>query len=143
MTNVLVEGGGQLLGSLLDADAIDEVHAFVATKMVGGANAPSPIAGIGLPQMAAARHLQTVHCEMIDGDIYLHGRVEKKACDLDPKVEVAQFEPIEPLRGMSNRATLLRCDWRPTMVRSPGRRYLPVRRTRGSDRSGGVLRQRR
>ena len=36
MTNVLVEGGGQLLGSLLDAGQIDEVHAFIAPKLIGG-----------------------------------------------------------------------------------------------------------
>ena len=36
LTNVLVEGGGRLLGSLLDARAIDEVHVFIAPKLVGG-----------------------------------------------------------------------------------------------------------
>ena len=47
LTNVLVEGGGQLLGSLFDARAIDEVHVFITPKLVGGASAPSPIAGAG------------------------------------------------------------------------------------------------
>ena len=32
MTNVLVEGGGQLLGSLFDARAVDEVHVFLASQ---------------------------------------------------------------------------------------------------------------
>ena len=41
MTNVLVEGGGRVLGSLLDARQIDEVHVFIAPKLVGGAAAPS------------------------------------------------------------------------------------------------------
>ena len=36
MTNILVEGGGQLLGSLLDLGQIDEVHAFIAPKLIGG-----------------------------------------------------------------------------------------------------------
>ena len=61
MTNVLVEGGSQLLGSLLDAGQIDEVHVFVAPKLVGGPAAitPSPIAGKGIEQMADALALDS------------------------------------------------------------------------------------
>ena len=44
MTNVLVEGGAGLLGSLFDAGFVDEVHAFVAPKIVGGAG-PSAVGG--------------------------------------------------------------------------------------------------
>ena len=39
MTNVLVEGGGALLGSLFDIDAVDEIHAFIAPIVVGGERA--------------------------------------------------------------------------------------------------------
>lgn len=46
-TNVLVEGGGKLLGSLLELGQIDECHVFVAPKLVGGREAPSPIGGLG------------------------------------------------------------------------------------------------
>ena len=35
MTNVLVEGGGKLLGSLHSMQEIDEVHVFIAPKMFG------------------------------------------------------------------------------------------------------------
>ncbi len=45
MTNVLVEGGATLLGSLFDAAAVDEVHAFVAPKIFGGAAPRRPWAG--------------------------------------------------------------------------------------------------
>ncbi len=45
MTNILVEGGAKLLGSLFDMRAIDEAHVFIAPKFAGGEAAPSPIAG--------------------------------------------------------------------------------------------------
>lgn len=53
-TNVLVEGGSRVLGSLLDGQLIDEVYAFVAPKLIGGFLAPSPLAGNGLAHMSAA-----------------------------------------------------------------------------------------
>ncbi len=74
-TNLLVEGGSQVLGTLLDAGLIDEVHAFIATKLVGGAAAPTPIAGSGLAKMQDALALQHCTTELLDGDIYVRGRL--------------------------------------------------------------------
>jgi diaminohydroxyphosphoribosylaminopyrimidine deaminase/5-amino-6-(5-phosphoribosylamino)uracil reductase len=51
MTNILVEGGAAVLGSFRDADAIDEVHVFVAPRLAGGAAARTPMAGVGVDQM--------------------------------------------------------------------------------------------
>ena len=74
MTNVMVEGGGRLLGSLFDARLIDEVHVFIAPKLAGGEAAPSPIAGQGVEKIAAAMALEDVVVEPIGGDIYVRGR---------------------------------------------------------------------
>ncbi len=76
MTNVLVEGGGRLLGSLFDADAIDEVHAFIASKLVGGDDAASPIAGRGIELMSQAVLLDEPQIERVGDDLYLHGRIK-------------------------------------------------------------------
>lgn len=75
MTNILVEGGSAVLGSFLDAGAIDEVHVFVAPKLAGGTTARAPIAGQGVDKIAAALTLREWHTEMIDQDIYIHGFV--------------------------------------------------------------------
>ena len=77
MTNVLVEGGGRLLGSLLDAGQIDEVHVFIAAKLVGGAAAPGPIAGQGIDPMSEALALDAPECKQVGPDVYLSGRVAR------------------------------------------------------------------
>ncbi|MBC8352709.1 MAG: bifunctional diaminohydroxyphosphoribosylaminopyrimidine deaminase/5-amino-6-(5-phosphoribosylamino)uracil reductase RibD [Planctomycetes bacterium] len=75
MTNVLVEGGATLLGTLRDADAIDEAHVFIAPKIVGGANALSPIGGSGLEIISNTKPLADWTVTELDGDIYAKGRI--------------------------------------------------------------------
>ena len=75
MTNLLVEGGAQVLGSLFDAKLIDEVHVFIAAKMIGGSAAPSPLAGHGLESMQQAIGLSQPAIQVLDGDIHVHGRL--------------------------------------------------------------------
>ena len=77
MTNLLVEGGGQLLGSLFDLAQIDEVHAFVAPKLIGGLNAPTPLGGIGLAEMNQALNLATPCIEQCGADVHVHGRIAR------------------------------------------------------------------
>ena len=77
MTNVLVEGGSRLLGALFAQGAVDEVHVFIAPKIVGGATAPAPIGGDGIDRMADALQLADITIEELDGDVYVHGRLKK------------------------------------------------------------------
>lgn len=72
-TNILFEGGGQLLGSLFDLGALDEVHTFIAPKLVGGAEAISPLAGSGLGEVPEET-LSDLKVENLDGDLYVTGR---------------------------------------------------------------------
>jgi diaminohydroxyphosphoribosylaminopyrimidine deaminase/5-amino-6-(5-phosphoribosylamino)uracil reductase len=72
-TNILVEGGSAVLGSFLDAAAIDEVHVFLAAKLVGGAQAKTPIAGVGVAALSDALALTEMRSEQVGPDIYLHG----------------------------------------------------------------------
>ncbi|MFV2067338.1 MAG: bifunctional diaminohydroxyphosphoribosylaminopyrimidine deaminase/5-amino-6-(5-phosphoribosylamino)uracil reductase RibD [Pirellulales bacterium] len=77
MTNLLVEGGGELLGSLLDIGAIDEVHCFIGPKIVGGRQARSPFAGVGVPRIEMARIVDRLSVKRIGQDIYLTGRTRE------------------------------------------------------------------
>lgn len=75
MTNVLVEGGGQVLGSFFDAGLVDEVHVFIAPKLVGGSQAPGPLGGQGIARIAQSLDLSALQVESLGADVYLHGRL--------------------------------------------------------------------
>jgi diaminohydroxyphosphoribosylaminopyrimidine deaminase/5-amino-6-(5-phosphoribosylamino)uracil reductase len=77
MTNVLVEGGSRLSGLLFDLNAIDEVHAFIAPKLAGGATSLTPIGGCGITRMDNALQLADITIEELDGDVYVHGRLRR------------------------------------------------------------------
>lgn len=74
MTNVLVEGGGELLGSLLQLGQIDEVHTFIGPMLVGGHNAMSPVAGQGFDSLNDAKPFVTQSIREVDGDVYIVAR---------------------------------------------------------------------
>jgi diaminohydroxyphosphoribosylaminopyrimidine deaminase / 5-amino-6-(5-phosphoribosylamino)uracil reductase len=73
-TNVLVEGGAKVLGSFFDGRQVDEVHVFVAPKILGGDRAPGAVGGVGLERVGLAADLRTVSVERLDGDVYINGR---------------------------------------------------------------------
>ena len=50
--NVIVEGGGRLLGQFFDERRIDEVHIYLAPRLIGGADAIGPLHGAGASTVA-------------------------------------------------------------------------------------------
>ena len=77
LTNLLVEGGGDLLGGLFDGHHVDEVHAFVAPKIAGGRAAIPPVGGAGVSAMAHAGKLDDIEWTQLESDIYIKGRVRR------------------------------------------------------------------
>jgi diaminohydroxyphosphoribosylaminopyrimidine deaminase/5-amino-6-(5-phosphoribosylamino)uracil reductase len=80
-TNVLVEGGAALLGSLFDARLVDELHVFIAPKVIGGSAAVPPVGGVGVAELTEACLLDGVSYELLDGDAHVWGRVRLKTKD--------------------------------------------------------------
>lgn len=74
LTNLLVEGGGEVLGAFFDAHLMDEVLAFVAPKLLGGAEARTPIAGHGRNLMSEAIQLANPRWQDLGGDLLLRAR---------------------------------------------------------------------
>lgn len=64
-TNLLVEGGGETLGSCFDAGFVDEVQIFIGPLVIGGGLAPGPVAGGGVERLVQAsgwRVIRQVPC---------------------------------------------------------------------------------
>jgi diaminohydroxyphosphoribosylaminopyrimidine deaminase/5-amino-6-(5-phosphoribosylamino)uracil reductase len=70
-TNLLVEGGAAVFGSLFDQNAVDEIHVFVAPKLIGGVESKSPVSGFGRDTIAQSGGWITECIENLDGDAYL------------------------------------------------------------------------
>ncbi|HEY1376705.1 MAG TPA: bifunctional diaminohydroxyphosphoribosylaminopyrimidine deaminase/5-amino-6-(5-phosphoribosylamino)uracil reductase RibD [Gemmataceae bacterium] len=76
VTNLLVEGGAGVFGSLLDERLIDELHVFVAPTLLGGAAALSPVGGAGAADLSKAWRLPRWEYRTVGDDVYVHGRAE-------------------------------------------------------------------
>lgn len=70
MTNVLVEGGGRVLGSFWKAGLADEVHVFVAPKLIGGETAPGPIRGQGPADLTNLPRLRVMAVDRSGPDVH-------------------------------------------------------------------------
>lgn len=75
MTNVLIEGGGELLGAAFDGGLVDEAHVFVAPKFAGGADAVTPVGGVGVEVIPEVCQLRGQAVEQVGDDVYIHGRL--------------------------------------------------------------------
>lgn len=73
-TNLLVEGGGQILGAFHDAELLDEVHAYIAPKLIGGAGAPQPLGGIGLERLADMSAITETRIDRFGDDLRVVAR---------------------------------------------------------------------
>lgn len=75
ITSVLVEGGGTLAFSLLEAGLVDKVHAFVAPMLLGGQTAKGALGGAGFSHLAEAPRLKDVTTELLGSDIHITGYI--------------------------------------------------------------------
>ena len=71
---LMVEGGGELIFSLFDADLVDELRVYVGSTVVGGRDAPTLADGEGFVDEFAELTLEAV--ERIDDGVLLRYAVE-------------------------------------------------------------------
>ena len=68
---ILLEGGGQLNESALQAGLVDRVYCYIAPKIFGGAQAKTPVEGQGLAKAADAWHFTRTGMQEFGQDILL------------------------------------------------------------------------
>jgi len=73
LQSVLLEGGGKVAGSFLDAGLVNKVTFFVAPKIIGGIDAPTAVAGQGVDRMAEAFVLNDIEQIQHGADIEITG----------------------------------------------------------------------
>lgn len=73
ITNILVEGGGTLIGSLFDFNLADKVLFFIAPKIIGGREAISSVMGRGISRVDKALNLGDVRIRKIGNDFLIEG----------------------------------------------------------------------
>lgn len=75
--SVLVEGGPTVLGRMFDDGLVDRVAAFFAPLVLGGAQAPGAVGGIGAARPTEGVRLKDVLWRQLGQDIYCSGTVER------------------------------------------------------------------
>ncbi len=74
--SILLEGGGILNWSALQAGIVNKVQTYIAPKLLGGAAARSPVAGIGVPHPDDAFFLTNSIITCLGEDILVESEVQ-------------------------------------------------------------------
>ena len=75
LINILIEGGGEIAGSVLGEQLLDEVMFFIAPKLLGGPYAS--VKGLGISNINKALELTDFTIKRFNEDILIQGIVTK------------------------------------------------------------------
>lgn len=73
--SVLLEGGGTLNYSALEAGIVDKVMFFISPKIIGGKDAVSPVEGAGIDLIKNALKIKDINLTQFDDDILIEGYI--------------------------------------------------------------------
>lgn len=73
ITSLLIEGGGEIIASALEAGIVDKVNLFYAPKILGGNDGVPVCRGKGPEKMSSAIHVKDVGLHRFGEDIMLEG----------------------------------------------------------------------
>ncbi|MBD1373929.1 bifunctional diaminohydroxyphosphoribosylaminopyrimidine deaminase/5-amino-6-(5-phosphoribosylamino)uracil reductase RibD [Hazenella sp. IB182357] len=76
VTSVLLEGGGQLNWSMIEASLVQKVVTFIAPKLLGGEESITPISGEGFDRMTDAVQLKNISVQKFGEDVCITGYVQ-------------------------------------------------------------------
>lgn len=73
LTNILVEGGGGIITSLIEGHFADKIIVFIAPIIIGGEGAMSPVLGKGIDMMGKALKMSEINIKRFLHDIAIEG----------------------------------------------------------------------
>lgn len=73
VTSLMVESGAALNAAFIAQNLVDKVYWFIAPKLIGGQQAPGPLGGAGIEQLADALPLEDLTYEAVAADILICG----------------------------------------------------------------------
>lgn len=73
ISHVLIEGGGETIASAIKSKIADKIYIFIAPKIIGGRNAPTPVEGEGIKYVSQALQIKNMQVERIGSDILVSG----------------------------------------------------------------------
>ena len=82
--SVLVEGGANVAGALLEAGLVDKVTFFIAPRLIGGREAPGAIGGMGAERMIDAIDLEAVEITQCGVDYEITGYPRARTREGEP-----------------------------------------------------------
>ena len=74
--NVLMEGGGKLLGSLIDLNLVNKVRLFISPMLIGGESSRDSIGGDGIEFISQSKKLTEIEVKIIESDIMVTGTIK-------------------------------------------------------------------
>ncbi|MFA5093044.1 MAG: bifunctional diaminohydroxyphosphoribosylaminopyrimidine deaminase/5-amino-6-(5-phosphoribosylamino)uracil reductase RibD [Candidatus Omnitrophota bacterium] len=75
ISNIIVEGGGTLIGSLFDERLVDKIMFFISPKIIGGKDAVSSVMGLGVKNVGQAIKLYDIKVKRFDDEFLIQARV--------------------------------------------------------------------
>ena len=75
--HLLIEGGGTVAASFVEAGLVDRASIFVAPLIIGGTQAPPLLGGTGFATLAEALRLERLESRRLGDDLLLTGRVRR------------------------------------------------------------------
>jgi diaminohydroxyphosphoribosylaminopyrimidine deaminase/5-amino-6-(5-phosphoribosylamino)uracil reductase len=79
VVHLLVEGGGEVAWSFLEAGLVDRMQLFVAPMLLGGRKAPPVLGGDGFGELASVPRLAGLRTRRIGDDLLITGRLRPPA----------------------------------------------------------------
>lgn len=74
--SILLEGGSTLAYSALESGIVDKVTFYVAPKLIGGKDSPTPLGGVGVDSIKDTFNLNKVSTRVSGSDVVIEGYIE-------------------------------------------------------------------